>query len=200
MLRDVLQHQALSISCCFYPHALLTKPGWGSPWMFWFTHNLCRGSQVIMMLPKLRNNVRPATDLISYLCWNRTWVWWLDLLILKVFSNFKNLKKPKPLVAVGLDHHQAPLALLTMDSGDGKGPSSPCLFWGLFSPLLYFSPLLPPVLFSSKWSCQHQLLLCWLSPGGSFEEGEQAQQFFLWDSLFLSTGSCKISDNKLVHS
>lgn len=120
MLRDVLQHQALSISCCFYPHALLTKPGWGSPWMFWFTHNLCRGSQVIMTLPKLRNNVRPATDLISYLRWSRTWVWWSDLLILKVFSNFKNLKKPKPLVAVGLDHRQAPLALLTTDWEMGR--------------------------------------------------------------------------------
>lgn len=149
-----------------------------------------------MVLPKLGNSVRPTINLISYLYWSRTCVWWLGLLILKVFCNLKSCKKPKGLVAVGLDHHHAPLAMHSVRSVlHPLSWSGVCFYLACSS-----HPYSHLCCFSSKWSCQRQLLSCRLSPCGSFEEGEQAQQFFFWDTFFLSTGSCKIADNELVHS
>lgn len=148
----------------------------------------------------MRNNEKPAIDLISYLCWSRTCVWWLDLLILKVFSTLKIVWRPNLWLLWDPTIIMPPWLCWQWTQEVGRVLHPPSWSGVCFHLCCSSHPYCHLCCFSSKWSCQYQLSLCWLSPGGSFEEQEQAQEFFFWDCLFVSTGSCKIADNELVHS
>lgn len=86
-----------------------------------------------------------------------------------------------------------------MDSGGGKSPSSPFLVWGLFSPLLFFSPLLPPVLFVFQMKLPASAFIGLAKPWWQFWEGRTGTAI-LWDCSEAQEVIKLLKMSQLIHS